>query len=402
MTTTTPLTSEKTERSKQNGTARTMRAARLDLQDNDTAKTLQTLAGRILAMEDISAILVPLRLPGSMAVMPTLVNDPQRLSDADLLAPAFPLNAARIVSRLTRKPFKGKVAVWLRPCEIRAFVELVKLHQCSNDNLVIIASDCLGAFTNTDYATFAQAAGPESTRHFCDHILSGKGGAVEGVELASACRACISPLPDGADIAVMLHGAAGDDHLILAAQTPNGLALLDQLALPSASEPTGRAAAVQSVIEERQKYREQLFEQTRNATDSLEKLAVYLSRCVNCYNCRVACPVCYCRECVFLTDVFDHDPSQYLEWGRRHGVLKMPTDTLFFHLTRLAHMSTACVGCGQCDNACPNDIKVMALFNLVASRTQAAFGYQAGRSVDEAPPLSIFREKELDEVVGLK
>jgi formate dehydrogenase subunit beta len=80
----------------------------------------------------------------------------------------------------------------------------------------------------------------------------------------------------------------------------------------------------------------------------------------------------------------------------------MPTDTVFYHITRLAHMSTACVGCGQCSNACPNDIPVMEVFRTVAHRTQEAFGYQAGRSLAENPPLSEFREQEFEEVVGIE
>jgi formate dehydrogenase (coenzyme F420) beta subunit len=127
----------------------------------------------------------------------------------------------------------------------------------------------------------------------------------------------------------------------------------------------------------------------------------YLATCVNCYNCRVACPVCYCRTCVFTTDVFDHPSAQYLSWARRKGAMRMPTDTLFYHLTRLAHMSTACVGCGQCSNACPNEIPLMELFRSVAQRTQTGFGYEAGRSLSEPPPLSTFEAEEYSEVVGL-
>ncbi len=64
-------------------------------------------------------------------------------------------------------------------------------------------------------------------------------------------------------------------------------------------------------------------------------------------------------------------------------------------------MSTACVGCGQCSNACPNDIPVMELFRTVAQGTQQAFDYEAGRSLAEDPPLSVFREEEFPEVVGI-
>jgi formate dehydrogenase subunit beta len=144
-----------------------------------------------------------------------------------------------------------------------------------------------------------------------------------------------------------------------------------------------------------------MFAKTSAATDTLEKLTAYLANCINCYNCRVACPVCYCKECVFVTDVFNHEPSQYLRWSARKGAIKIPTDTIFYHLTRLAHMSTACVGCGQCSNACPNDIQVMELFRTVADRTQKGFEYEAGRSLEENPPMSEFREDEFDEVVGI-
>ena len=79
----------------------------------------------------------------------------------------------------------------------------------------------------------------------------------------------------------------------------------------------------------------------------------------------------------------------------------MPTDTVFYHITRLAHMSTACVGCGQCSNACPNDIPVMELFLAIAQDTQKVFDYEAGRSLEEDPPMSVFREDEFAEVVGI-
>lgn len=65
-------------------------------------------------------------------------------------------------------------------------------------------------------------------------------------------------------------------------------------------------------------------------------------------------------------------------------------------------MSLACVGCGQCTNACPNDIPLTELFRTVAHQTQKAFEYEAGRSLEEQQPLSLYRENEYEEVVGIK
>jgi formate dehydrogenase subunit beta len=220
------------------------------------------------------------------------------------------------------------------------------------------------------------------------------------MDVSPACMACEHFIPENSDLLIGLLGLDTNDQLLLKANTARGEELLDNLKMPGAKEPEGRKRAIDALVAERSAYRDQMFEETSAATGDIEKLTSYLSGCINCYNCRVACPVCYCKECVFVTDVFEHEPAQYLQWAKRKGAVKMPTDTVFYHLTRLAHMSTACIGCGQCSNACPNNIPVMEIFRTVANYTQKGFEYEAGRSLDEEPPLSVFREDEFQEVVA--
>jgi formate dehydrogenase (coenzyme F420) beta subunit len=377
------------------------KTARIEIKGQDLAGTLREFLKSILDQHDISAILAPWRLPMKSMVMPALITDPGRLDSVDPLSPAFPMNGAKILSRLTRRASGGKVAAVMRPCEIRAFIELVKLNQGRIEDLVIIGIDCLGAYQNTDYFRWVGGDIGASTEKFTTSALGGNGAAVKDVDLAPACRACEMPIPAGADIAVGLYGMDTSSWILARAQTDGGADLLARLLLSEAEEPPARQKAMEKLLADRTRYRDAMFEKTIAATDSLEKLTGYLANCVNCYNCRVACPVCYCRECVFVTDVFDHEPSQYLRWAERKGVVKMPTDTVFYHITRLAHMSTACVGCGQCSNACPNDIPVMELFRTLADKTQKGFGYLAGRSLDDKPPLAEFREDEFAEIVGI-
>jgi formate dehydrogenase subunit beta len=375
--------------------------AKIEVQDKNVLGSLQGFFQNVLEIEEIKAILVPQHLPMKNMVMPTLVTDPNQLKGVDPLAPAFPMNAARIVSRLTRKPMGAKVAAVLRPCELRAFVELVKLKQARTDEVILIGVDCLGAFRNKDYFQLVGQNAAESTVGFYQSVLQGKSTGIGGAELAPACRACEFPVAENADIQIGLYGMDIDQSLLVKSHTEAGDQLLQLMNLAAADEPRARKDAIDALIKERTKYRDDMFASTREATENLEKLSTYFATCVNCYNCRVACPVCYCKECVFVTDVFNHDPSQYLRWANRKGIIKMPTDTLFYHITRLAHMSTACVGCGQCSNACPNDIPVMELFRTIAQGTQLAFGYEAGKSIDQEPPLSTFREDEFGEVVGI-
>jgi formate dehydrogenase subunit beta len=103
---------------------------------------------------------------------------------------------------------------------------------------------------------------------------------------------------------------------------------------------------------------------------------------------------------VFVTDTFRHSGDQYFNWADKRGSIKMPTDTLFYHITRMTHISATCVGCGQCTSACPNDITLAELFRTTAEKTQARFEYQAGRSLDEPQPLAVFKEDELGDVTG--
>jgi len=377
------------------------KTAQIEVKDQDITGALRGFFKAVLTEGQINAILVPWRLATKKNVMPTLITDPQRLAEADPLSPCFAINAARIVSRLTRKPSGEKIAAVLRPCEIRAFVELVKLNQARTEDLVIIGIDCPGAMPNRTFLHWVDQAGDDPTRVFLTKALAEGAGDEMRNDLAPACKVCEHPVATGADIAVGLFGMETSSRLLVQGQTGAGESLLSALKLAASEEPPARAKAIEKRVGQAIALRDAMFAQTRAATGNLEKLTAYLAGCINCYNCRVACPVCYCRECVFVTDVFDHEPSQYLGWARRKGAVKMPTDTVFYHLTRMAHMSTACVGCGQCSNACPSEISLMELFRAVADRTQAAFGYLAGRSLEEKPPLTEFKENEFTEVVGI-
>ena len=378
------------------------KTALYNLTDGGLQASLASLFRSMLEQGLVSAVMAPMRLSPGGGVMQTLVTDPAQMDMIDLFAPSFPLNAARLVSRLSKKPTGGTVAVVLRPCEIRAHVELVKLKQGSIDDLIVVGIDCPGAFNNADYGKIAADERAGFTDTFLSAVLSGETSFENGLQLSTACRACVHPVPHGADVSIGIFGIDIDKQFLLGAETEKGEGILDALGLSVTEAPDKRDAVIESLIAKRETFRNEMFEATHEKTDTPEKLANYLSGCINCYNCRVACPVCYCRECVFVTDVFDHDPYQYLRWARRKGKIRMPTDTVFYHITRMAHISTACVACGQCSNACPNDISLMELFSMTAHATQVAFDYEAGRSLTDDPPLSVFKENELADVVEVK
>ena len=343
----------------------------------------------------VDALLAPMIQP-KRGVMLTLVTDPSHVGAIDPFAPVVAVNGARIASSITARPSGRKTAMVLRSCEIRALVELCKLKQANLDDVLLIGMDCLGRYENLDFVKL-RAEG-QSSEAFLEKALAGntENG---GCDISDACKICEFPVPDNVDLRLCIIGT-GADAVYLESLTPKGDKALEAAGLGIGEAPTGREAAVQQLAKKRKDACGAAFAQYRESTHTIDALEDRVANCINCYNCRVACPVCYCKECVFVTDTFRHNGDQYMGWADTFGTLKMPTDTIFYHLTRMSHMSLFCVGCGQCTSACPNSIDLMPMFRAVAQKTQGRFDYQAGRSHDEKQPLTVFENDELVEVTG--
>ena len=220
------------------------KTARLNVENKDLLTALRDFCGKILDCGDIGAILAPWCLPMKNMVMPTLLTDPDQLKNIDPLSPAFPMNSAKVVSRLTRKPSGSRIAALLRPCEIRAFHELVKLKQGNVEDLVIIGIDCLGAFSNRDYINWIDKNVEGATEKFCTRVLAGKNTAADDVALAAACQSCEFPVAEGADISIGLFGVDTASMMMLEARTDQGQTLMDKLDYPQVEAPASRTKAV--------------------------------------------------------------------------------------------------------------------------------------------------------------
>lgn len=364
--------------------------ARLPVEAGNINEALKTFFSRLLEEDLVQALFLPMRQPDGTVVMHTFVTDPGRLDGLDPLAPVTPTSAARLLSSLTFKKPGYRIAAFLRPCDYRAYLELVKLKQADLDQILVVTTDCLGRVETKDFLGLVAQDGDATALEFHKKAVRGE----DALPLLQACRACEHPAHDGADISLRLLGTNLEEEIILCANTEQGISALDATGLDPAEEPKGRANALDALLEVRKAERDSMFKEYEEKASSFSSLRDTLKTCINCYNCRAACPVCYCRECVFLTDTFRHDPEQYFRWAGKKGRVKLPTDTAFFHITRMLHISTLCVGCGQCSTACPMDLPVMELFRTAANKTQARFDYEPGKRPDEPLPLAVFEDQE--------
>lgn len=368
-----------------------MRSA-IPVENGDTLAALRGFLKMLLEKGVVDTVLVPMMTP-SGAVTPGLVADPALIDAANPLAPVMGLNAARVAGPVSVREPRGRVAAVLRPCEVRALVELVKLQQAATDDLIVIAVDCLGTYAVPDYEAMRVNGGPDRDA-LLKGLASGELTPQEGYQLRDACQMCERPHADGgADVILELFGAD------LTARIP--ISLPDDLAGAlglAAAEPDGRRAEViDKVMAERTEVRDARFAEIRAQLADGGVEGVFAA-CVRCHNCMTTCPICYCKTCLFKSPVFDHDPIQYLSWARRKGAYRLPADTMLFQLTRLNHMVLSCIGCGVCSDACPADLPVARVFRAIGDELQREFEYVPGRSVEDPLPLITFREDEWSEV----
>jgi formate dehydrogenase subunit beta len=110
------------------------------------------------------------------------------------------------------------------------------------------------------------------------------------------------------------------------------------------------------------------------------------------------CPICYCKECLFDSSVFNLEANKYIGKAEKKGLFKMPNDSLLFHTTRMNHMVVSCVGCGLCQQACPSDIPLMEIIIPISENAQKKLEYLPGSNIEEKVPMVIYKEDEYQEV----
>ena len=380
--------------------------AYLEVAEGDTLGAIQSFLGQLLTEDIVDALLVPQKLPTGDNVVPTLIRDPAKLAGVDPIAPVMPVIAAKAVSNVTATEHGERLAAVLRSCELRAVIELVKLQQASLDDVMLIGIDCLGSYEVKDYASLIEA-GMDPTVEVLAGAAEGQLTTHEGYQFRAACRMCEKPIPGGPDvyrpdIIIGLLGVNPSKQILIEASDD----LAEKLGLETAEAPSagsgrglaGRKEIIERLIAERTTERDRVFAAFREQVTDMDDLLAEFSTCIRCYNCMGACPICYCKECIFRTPTFDHASPQYFRWAERKGSIRLPTDTLLFHLTRLNHMATSCVGCGMCESACPSELPVALIFRAVGQETQAIFDYHPGRSLEEEVPVATFREDELTEL----
>lgn len=254
---------------------------------------------------------------------------------------------------LNRYPKTTRIGLVARGCESRAAHALMVEHQRSRESLILIGVPCHGI---VDWRKVELQAGEnilsarEDDGVVCVMTRQGEVSLPREELLHESCARCLHPNPVNADV---------------------------MLGEPL---PEGDPARARQPID--------AFE----ALSGAERYAFFTheaERCIRCYACREACPMCYCAECFV-----DHTAPRWAE--STTGA----SGTQAWHLVRAFHQAGRCVSCGACERACPMDIKMTYLTDKLNEDMRVLYGFEPGMDDTRQPPFAAFSLDDKDRFVS--
>jgi len=325
-----------------------MKALKISKPPDDAMKDILRF---LLEKKKVQAVFTLSKIEGNGYAY-ALISNKELLSNICPTFPLMPVNSAKMISRLTAvKAVELPVVVVLRPCELRALFELVKLEQLGED--------------------------------------------LE--ELRESCRICENFVPDNADIVLITGGSQNNKASSVLMKTEKGEEFLKGLNDQFMEEDV-ELEGLDNVRNRRVELKKTVFSDLKTEDFGIQGLTRIFGRCINCHACSKACPICYCNLCHFEAGESESNPSTFEVDLNNRGALRLPTNTVFYHVGRLIHVTISCVGCGMCSDVCPTDIPVATVFTKIAERVQNSFSYVPGRNVEEKIPILTFERDELEEL----
>jgi formate dehydrogenase subunit beta len=370
--------------------------AKIDAKDG-VEKAINNILLDALEKKYFDAVLMPHRVPTGPHRVPTgdsfvylLISDPKVLATASPLAPIMPTQGARALSSVTHLGTDGlKVVAVMRPCEVRAAIELSKLDQNILENVTLISLDCPGVLPTKVFN--------EDPTKGLKLFNTGMNGSDTG-SMRPACQVCDKAYSATGDLHFSKLGV-DNGYLLFIHNTQKGEELLAALGLTPEVTLDNRQAKVEELILASQSKRDQVKEDLKKNNLGLENLLDTFSNCLKCHNCMRVCPMDYCQSCYFESDDMKQPPEEYFARAAT-GSLRFPVDTLQYHLGRMLHMSMSCVACGTCEDACPMSLPISQIYSNVADEVQQVFDYTSGLDPAEPRPLATYEPEEFTELEG--
>ena len=343
----------------------------LHIREGNAVKTFQRFLTAWWKRMELDAMLAPVEVRDQAGASPRVITKPGNLSKVTPFLPVLLNNSASLVEDFLRAHPREKLAVILRPCELRAWVELQKrdrIHDRPGDEagrLVVIGVDCPGTFSLAEYLQ-QLAKGQDDADVIRTELDHGRhDGSIPG-HIRTACQLCDSPCPQGADIVIGTIGIAPHGELLVVAHdedTDASLKLQDVTdGMAAEGQVACRELTVKQLADARLQKRSELIRSQSWQTEDMHTAWALFARCTLCADCLDACPL------------YD---------GQLRGMLGVReayegSHPLLSELVSVSRWLASCSGCGMCQEACELGISLTPIITMLSHQIQAKLHYQPG------------------------
>jgi formate dehydrogenase subunit beta len=341
--------------------------------------------------------------------VPVLITDPATVIETAGSLHCVSPNIARFLKEYANGAFDMKIAVVCKPCDARAIIELAKRVQINMDNLTLIGLNCTGTLPPAAAKQmFHGEFGVNPADIIREDLEQGKltitlkDGTEKTMELDELeqkgygrrenCRRCDINIPIMADIACGKWGTDGKKTTFIEVYSEKGSDFIEKaieagylkVEKPDSQAIESRKKSNEEEVLRAKKWQEKDFASLREMSTE-EKFNYWLGefgRCIKCYGCRDACPICYCKDCILEADRGIVAPGE------------IPPD-IMFPMIRSVHVMDSCVNCGQCEDVCSMDLPLARLIFMLNRELGNIFKNEPGMDVNAPIPLKSVTDEEL-------
>lgn len=353
----------------------------LHVRDGNTVKTFQDFMMGWWGRMGLDAMLAPVEATDYAGVSAQVITQAADLARVNPFAPIMLNNTASLVQRFIEDHPHSHLAVVMRPCELRALIELRKRHRVryqpvaagdDRESLVVIGVDCAGTFPHAEYIQHVASHQPDAEMIHVD-LSYGRQDNYIPYTVRETCQMCDSPGPLGADIIVGTIGVETQGELLIIARNEDidTTLCLEPVTDTMATEYQVfcREMMVGKLVDKRADKRAALMKnQTLQAEEMTTALAM-LARCTLCADCLDACPL-YDGELAGMLGAGD---------GRQSG------HSLLAELVRVSRWLASCSGCGMCQQSCEHGVSLARAVTTLSHRIQGELHYRPGDPSKDLP-----------------
>jgi len=265
----------------------------------------------------------------------------------------YPILEEKAPLKKDEKPDKKKIGLIVKGCDSKAIVQIIQEKGMDRDDIILIGIPCEGMIDpkkiNAKFPRQTKNIDVSEDKNNFIVNIEGKSHKVPKEELLfDKCKTCENPTP-------IIY-----DHLI--------------------------GSEIKS--SKKEEYKDIINFEKKSLKEKWEFWEKQFEKCIRCYACRNVCPLCYCKDC--FVDILKP------QWVRRSV---NPSENTVWNLIRAYHLAGRCIGCGECERACPMGIPLSKLNKKLEKDVKELFKCIPGVDPKGKPPLSMFKPDDPEEFI---